>query len=123
MYKPFRKRKYLDQGKRWKESRTGCPAFRSKFIVIGVITIMEINVDREKEMVDIWLTKAEKNDEKLKESLKEVYKKYSEQKYLVAVFMSGEQDLYENTRDLLLYNRRRMAEKEVQAERIARSAV
>lgn len=30
---------------------------------------------------------------------------------------------YENTRDLLLYNRRRMAEKEVQAERIARSAV
>ena len=123
MYKPFRKRKYLDQGKRWKESRTGCPAFLSKFIVIGVITIMEINVDREKEMVDIWLTKAEKNDEKLKESLKEVYKKYSEQKYLVAVFMSGEQDLYENTRDLLLYNRRRMAEKEVQAERIARSAV
>lgn len=42
---------------------------------------------------------------------------------MVAVFMSGEQDLYENTRDLLLYNRRRMAEKEVQAERIARSAV
>ena len=84
---------------------------------------MEINVDKEKKMVDIWLTKAEKNDEKLKESLKEVYKKYSEQKYMVAVFMSGEKDLYENTRDLLLYNRRRMAEKEVQAERIARSAV
>ena len=113
----------MDQGKRWKESRTGCLAFLSEFIVIGVITIMEINVDKEKEMVDIWLTKAEKNDEKLKESLKEVYKKYSEQKYLVAVFMSGEQDLYENTRDLLLYNRRRMAEKEVQAERIARSSV
>lgn len=82
---------------------------------------MEINVDKEKEMVDIWLTKAEKNDEKLKESLKEVYKKYSEQKYLVAVFMSGEQDLYENTRDLLLYNlekkqyvtlRQQMAEEE-----------
>lgn len=84
---------------------------------------MEINVDKEKKMVDIWLTKAEKNDEKLKESLKEVYKKYSEQKYMVAVSMSGERDLYENTRDLLLYNRRRMAEKEVQAERIARSAV
>mgnify|MGYP003213910877 CR=1 FL=1 len=31
---------------------------------------MEINVDKEKKMVDIWLTKAEKNDEKLKESLK-----------------------------------------------------
>ena len=33
---------------------------------------MEINVDKEKKMVDIWLTKAEKNDEKLKESLKKV---------------------------------------------------
>ena len=82
---------------------------------------MEINVDKEKKMVDIWLTKAEKNAEKLKESLKEVYKKYSEQKYMVAVFMSGEQDLYENTRDLLLYNlekkqyvtlRQQMAEEE-----------
>lgn len=80
---------------------------------------MEINVDKEKKMVDIWLTKAEKNDEKLKESLKKVYKKYSEEKYLVAVFMSGEQDLYE----MLLYNRRRMAEKEVQAARIAHGAV
>ena len=82
---------------------------------------MEINVDKEKKMVDIWLTKAEKNAEKLKESLKEVYKKYSEQKYMVAVFMSGEQNLYENTRDLLLYNlekkqyvtlRQQMAEEE-----------
>lgn len=95
----------------------------NRLIFIVIITPLEINVDKEKKMVDIWLTKAEKNDEKLKESLKEVYKKYSEQKYMVAVFMSGEQDLYENTRDLLLYNRRRMAEKEVQAERIARSAV
>lgn len=37
--------------------------------------------------------------------------------------MKNTMDGYENTRDLLLYNRRRMAEKEVQVERIARSAV
>lgn len=80
---------------------------------------MQMNVDDKKKIVDIWLTKAEKHDAKLKESLKDIYKKYNEQKYLVAVFMSGEQDLYESTRDLLLYNRRRAAEKEVQAERVA----
>lgn len=37
--------------------------------------------------------------------------------------MKNTMDGYENTRDLLLYNRRRMVEKEVQTERIARSAV
>lgn len=37
--------------------------------------------------------------------------------------MKNTMDGYENTRDLLLYNRCRMVEKEVQAERIARSAV
>lgn len=80
---------------------------------------MRMNVDDKKKTVDIWLTKAEKNDAKLKGSLKGIYKKYSEQKYLVAVFLSGEQDLYESTRDLLLYNRRRMAEKEVRDGRTA----
>ena len=37
----------------------------------------------------------------------------------MAVFLSGEEDLYQQTRDLLLYNRRRLAEKEVQAEKQA----
>ena len=31
-------------GTRWRESRTGCPAFLSKFIVIGVIEIPYVNV-------------------------------------------------------------------------------
>ena len=48
-----------------------------------------------------------------------MYQKYKEQKYLVAVFLSGEEDLYQQTRDLLLYNRQRHAEKEVQAEKQA----
>lgn len=33
---------------------------------------------------------------------------------MVAVFESGKGDLYENTRDLLIFNRRRSAEKTVQ---------
>lgn len=35
---------------------------------------------------------------------------------MVAVFYSGEEDLYQQTRDLLLYNRRRVAEKQVQEQ-------
>ena len=52
-------------------------------------------------------------------SLKPIYQQYKDQNYLVAVFLSGEEDLYQQTRDLLLYNRRRLAEKEVQAEKQA----
>lgn len=80
---------------------------------------MYMTVNGDSKIVGIWLTRAEKNDAALRESLKPLYKKYHEQKYKVAVYMSGEQDLYENTRDLLLYNRRRAAEKEVQEEKAA----
>ena len=80
---------------------------------------MRMTVDETKKIVCFWLTNAEKNDAELRESLKPMYKEYHAQKYTVAVFTSGEQDLYENTRDLLLYNRRRFAEKEVQAEKAA----
>ena len=80
---------------------------------------MRMTVNENSKIVGIWLTNAEKNDAVLRTSLQPLYKQYHEQKYLVAVYMSGEQDLYENTRDLLLYNRRRSAEKEVRAENAA----
>lgn len=78
---------------------------------------MEIH-DKHK-IVTLWLTKEEQNDPALWESLKPIYQQYKDQSYLVAVFLSGEEDLYQQTRDLLLYNRRRLAEKEVQAEKQA----
>ena len=80
----------------------------------------------EKEFVSVvfqdetfWLTREERDDPAFRESLKPIYQQYKDQKYLVAVFLSGEEDLYQQTRDLLLYNRRRLAEKEVQAEKQA----
>ena len=73
----------------------------------------------ESKIVELWLTREEKDDLTFRESLKPMYQKYKEQKYLVAVFLSGEEDLYQQTRDLLLYNRQRHAEKEVQAEKQA----
>lgn len=83
---------------------------------------MEILRDDDKDLVQIWLTNAEKVDPVLREGLKEIYAKYRAENYMVAVFESGEGDLYESTRDLLLYNRRRSAEKAVQQEKMHRAA-
>lgn len=83
---------------------------------------MEMNVRDNKKIVEIWLNNAEKADPVLREGLKEIYTKYKAKKYMVAVFESGKGDLYENTLALLLYNRRRSAEKAVQREKKQRVA-
>ncbi|MDR3277386.1 MAG: hypothetical protein LBT12_01325 [Oscillospiraceae bacterium] len=66
---------------------------------------MEIVVNDSGKRVEVWLTRDEKADAALRESLKPIYTKYKNMKYLVAVFESGDQDLFANTRDLLLANR------------------
>ena len=78
-----------------------------------------MEIREQSKIVELWLTREERDDPAFRESLKPMYQKYKEQKYLVAVFLSGEEELYQQTRDLLLYNRRRQAEKEVQAEKRA----
>lgn len=82
-----------------------------------------MDIREQSKVVELWLTNEEKNDPALRESLKPIYKQYREQKYLVAVFLSGGEDLYQQTRDLLLYNRQRLAEKEIQAEKQTGTAV
>lgn len=83
---------------------------------------MQINREDNQKRIEIWLTNEEKNDPALCESLKPLFKRFHDQKYLVAVFLSGEGDLYEGTRALLLYNRRRAAERDIQAERKGQTA-
>ena len=78
---------------------------------------MEISVNDTNRLVEIWLTNAEKADPILRASLQDIYDKFKKKKYLVAVFESGNCGLYEQTRDLLLYNRQRLAEREVQREK------
>ena len=78
---------------------------------------MELTVKDERKLVEIWLTNAEKADPVLRVGLQSIYDKFKKKKYLVAVFESGNGDIYEQTRDLLLYNRQRMAEQEVQREK------
>ncbi len=74
---------------------------------------MEIKIDREAGIAEIWLTKAERDNKELRESLKPLYKKFRAAKLLPAVFLSGDKDLFDLTAALLKYNRRRSAELEV----------
>ena len=78
-----------------------------------------MEIREQNKIVELWLTRKERDDPAFRESLKPIYQQYKDQNYLVAVFLSGEEDLYQQPRDLLLYNRRRLAEKEVQAEKQA----
>lgn len=78
---------------------------------------MEINVRDDRKIVEIWLNNTEKQNMDIRKGLKPIFAKYAAGKYLVAVFESGDEDLYRNTRELLRYNRRRLAEMEIQREK------
>ena len=71
----------------------------------------------EKKIVSIWLTKVESENTEIQNVLKPLYKQYRSLKYLVAVFHPGSQNLCEATGELLRYNRRLTAEREVLAEK------
>lgn len=75
---------------------------------------MEIN--EKNKIVELWLTSKEKDDVIFRKSLRPIYQQYKVQNYLVTVFLSGESDLYQQTRNLLLDNRRKLAEREVQKQ-------
>ncbi len=78
---------------------------------------LEIHVSDEKKQVEVWLTRQEQDDVAVQEELKPMYQDYKRRGYLVAVFQSGKQDLYRQTSDLLLYNRKRIQELAVRREK------
>lgn len=78
---------------------------------------MEMKVKDDVQIVEIWLSNAEKNDKQLRNSLQVVFDKYKKKKYMVAVFESGEKDLYQGTLELLAYNRKLSAQKQVQRDK------
>lgn len=83
---------------------------------------MEISVRDAQKIVEVWLTNAEKNDPTVAARLTPLYRAYQKQKYTVAVFQSGGADLLGCTRDLLRYNRKRVAELETLREKSANPA-
>ena len=80
---------------------------------------MQTKIHEPTQIVEVMLTHAEQADEAVKQQLKEMYSQYKCTKYTVVVFLSGKRDLYEDTRDLLLFNRRRAAERAVQDRKAA----
>ena len=67
---------------------------------------MEVCVKDSDKIVEVWLTNCEKNDTSLRQSLKPLYEKYKRKKYKIAVFESGNGDLFDSTAGLLLHNRK-----------------
>lgn len=78
---------------------------------------MEINTHQESKLVDIWLSHEDQSSQDIQKRLQNIYRRCTEEKYTVAVFCSGQQDLAEETSALLQYNRRRSAERAVQREK------
>ena len=68
-------------------------------------------------IVEIWLTQAEQEDDDLHQQLQKLYQDYSRRKFKVAQFHSGAGSLYDATRDLLLFNRKRIAQMENRREK------
>lgn len=81
---------------------------------------MRMEIKEQSKTVELWLTREERGDPAFRASLERIYRPYAARNYLIAVFLSGEADLYQQTRELLLYNRRKLAEKAVQAEKQVR---
>ena len=78
---------------------------------------MVIKEHEDMKIVEIWLTKQEQEDAALHQTLQKLYQDYSRRKFKVAQFHSGAGSLYDATRDLLLFNRKRIAEMENRREK------
>ncbi len=78
---------------------------------------MVMSVLEDRKIVQIWLTNEEKDDPNVHARLKPMYQRNKSQGYMTVVYKSGKQDLKEGIRDLLLYNKRKLAELEVQQEK------
>lgn len=77
---------------------------------------MKIELDRQKKIVEIWLTNQEQQDAAVMESLDDYYRHYQAEKYRVTVFLSGKWELRGLTEELLLHNRRAAAKAELARE-------
>jgi len=77
---------------------------------------LKIEIDRQKKIVEIWLTNQEQQNATVMESLADYYRQYQAEKYRVAVFFSGKRELTGLTEELLLHNRRAAAKAELARE-------
>jgi hypothetical protein len=67
---------------------------------------LEIRIRDERQLVEIWLTRAEGQDAAVQDQLKSLFQHYRQSGCLVAVFESGGGNLWEDVSSLLCRNRR-----------------
>ena len=77
---------------------------------------MEIKIREDKKIVEIWSSKAERDGPEMGDTLRKICAEYGPRR-------SGEDDLLELTSALLLTNRRKLAERETESERMAGSSM
>ena len=77
---------------------------------------MFMEVDDKVKIAYYWFSKEEKDDKELRESLRPEYRQWNQKGYKVVNFLSGTEDLIQNTTELLLHNRDVMAENELANE-------
>ena len=75
---------------------------------------LQIDVFDNQKIVAVWLTKAERDDERVREKLRELRAEYKAKKYTVAEYQSGDGDLHTSIYELLRYNKLRVAERETE---------
>jgi hypothetical protein len=68
-------------------------------------------------LVEIWLTKAESDDDVFRRKLEPIFAEYKKKKYRVVVFSSGKGDMLEFTKDLLKHNLELSVRKELEEEK------
>lgn len=78
---------------------------------------MEIYYNTRKCLIEIWVSNSEKNNPELLESLKPKFKEWKSKKLLPIVYYSGECNLSDKTSELLVYNRKRSAERTYQQKK------
>jgi len=75
-----------------------------KLLLGGFMEIIIHDELAKSKYVEIWLSKAENDNEDIENELKNMYDKYSNDKYRVVVFRSGTENLVKNTKELLRCN-------------------
>lgn len=68
-------------------------------------------------LIEVWLTNQEQEKPEIKGQLEKIYRQGKERRFLVAVFLSGREELSDLTSALLLHNRDKLARQEVQRQR------
>lgn len=75
---------------------------------------MLVDVDENKKIVYYYLSREERDNKEFRESLKPSYKEWKEKGYITCVFLSGDGDLLELTKELLIHNKMVLAKKELE---------